>query len=268
MIDCVVDDEGNPIIVAGVTTVLKAFGAGPGLVQFAVDQTAAFAVANVDSLLNRSQGQGWGFLRWYHKREVDLEDPLRNASKGVVNDLAQLGTSMHDYIEADIWGDFPAPITTREQGEMVEAWESWRFEHEIKPMYTEVTVYGDGYAGTLDGIGWIDGKLILWDVKTSRRVGDSHLMQLAALREAKTMLALNSEGEWEVVELPEYEAFGFIQVRPNDTDTQGVAIPAFVQYHEYSEEELDLHYVKFQACLTMIQQDQAIKRLRKSKENQ
>ena len=84
-------------VVPGVTTVLKRLDK-PGVLQWAVDNTAAYAVANVDGLLNRTEEQGFGFLRWYWKRDPlkgDLSD-IRNYSDGVLNDAAELGTMMHD----------------------------------------------------------------------------------------------------------------------------------------------------------------------------
>lgn len=261
-IDAVVDNQGNAVIVPGVTTVLKSMGDGPGLVQWKIDQTAAYAVANVDALLNRTEEQGFGFLRWYHKRVPDLTDPLRNAHSGVLNDLAELGTSIHDYVEADTNDLFMPEIDTLQLEQMADAWHSWKFEHDIRVAYAELTVYGDGYAGTLDGIWWVDGKLALLDLKSSRAVGDSHLMQLAALREAKWFFVKDAEGGWSRRRVPEISEYALLQIRPDDDDK-----PRFVEYHVIPEEELDLYYSKFMHHLGNLQDDLAIKKLRKASES-
>jgi hypothetical protein len=265
LIDVVVDEDGKPIIVPGVTTVIKVAD-GDGLIQWSVDQVAAYAVANVDSLLNRTMEQGWGMLRFYHKRKPDLEDPLRNAHSGVLNDLAQLGTTMHDYIEIDLWGeDFPPQITSPEMAQMVDSWHTWKFMHDIKVVYTEVTLWHPeaGYAGTFDLLAWIDGELWLIDVKTSRRVGKSHMMQLAALREAPDAYTQDEDGQWIRLDLPKPTRYGFIQVRPDDTDYSGNPVPSFVALHEMSEELLDVYWERFKGCLAISDVDARLKELEK-----
>lgn len=253
-------DTGKAIVVPGVTTVLKAFGDAPALVQWKIDQTAAYAAANVDALLNRTVEQGFAMLRWYHKRVPDLDDPIRNAANGVLNDLAELGTNVHEWIQTDVDRDaFYPPITSVEMAEMVDAWNTWRFVNDVKPGLTEVTVYGDGYAGTFDLQWWINGKYTLGDIKTSRAVRDGHLAQLAALRAARMMFVKDEEGEWKEVEVPEVEQYGFIQARPDDTDNKGNFIPRFVKFHEVSGEILDLHYRRFMNMLDTLQIDRKLK---------
>lgn len=265
LIDVVVDADGKPIIVPGVTTVIKVAD-GDGLIQWSVDQTAAYAVANVDGLLNRTMEQGYAGLRWYHKRKLDLEDPLRNAHSGVLNDLAELGTNMHDYIEIDLWGnDFTPMITSPEMAQMVDSWHAWKFMHDIKVVYTEVTLWHPemGYAGTFDLLAWIDGDLWLIDVKTSRRVGKSHKMQLAALREAPYAFTQDENDEWIPLDLPKPTRYGFIQVRPDDTDYSGNPIESFVELHEMSEDILDVYWERFKGCLAISDVDARLKTLEK-----
>lgn len=247
----------------GVTTVLKVVD-GQGLIQWAVDQTAAYAVANIDALTNRTLEQGWGYLRYYHKRQPDLSDPLRSAHKGVLNDLAELGTNMHDWIEIDLTGaGFLPDITSQEMVEMIDAWETFKFTRTLVPELTEVTLWHPemGYAGTFDLLVWIDGELWLIDVKTSRRVGKSHKMQLAALREAPAMFQQNEAGIWERVDFTQPTRYGFIQVRPDDIDNNGDRIPAFVELHEVRPDILDQYWKRFEACLTISNLDANLKEL-------
>lgn len=259
-IEVALGEDGRIIVVPGVTTVLKAFGEAPALVQWKIDQTAAYAAANVDALYNRTVEQGFGFLRWYHKRVPDLSDPVRNAADGVLNDLADLGTNIHEWIQNTETGEaFPPPIDSIEMRQMTEAYKTWRFANTVKPIYTEVTVYSETYAGTLD-LGWfINGKFALVDIKSSRAVRDGHLMQLAALRQAEWMYVRNEAGEWERREAPGFEEFGFLQVRPDDMDTKGNPIPKFAKYHTVSEAELDLHYQKFVHALSTLLIDRELK---------
>jgi hypothetical protein len=263
-IPAVVDDDGKPIIVPGVTTVIKAFGDPPALVQWKIDQVAAYAVANIDGLYNRTMDQGFGFLRFYPKRKPDITDPLRTAHDGVLDDLAELGTKMHDWSQADVNGGMYPPSDSEEMDQMIEAWKTFRFTTRVEPLMTEVTVYGDGYAGTFDGLWYIDGKLTLLDEKTSRTIGDSHKMQLAALRKA-CQTGFYYEYDWELKEwhrfnVPEPEQYGFIQMRPND-DVHAARQNAFVEFHPISEAELDLHLIKFECALKVLQTDRKLKYL-------
>ncbi len=267
LIEVVVDAEGKPIIVPGITTVIKVAD-GQGLIQWSVDQVAAYAVANVESLLNRTMEQGWGFLRFLHKRRPDLSDPLRTAHSGVLDDLAELGTKMHEWIEVDLGvaDEFPPAIDSPEMAQMVEAWDAFKFLHDFKVVYSEVTVWHRtlGYAGTFDHLVWIDGVLWLIDVKTSRRIGKSHMMQLSALREADLMYGkvqrTTGEWEWELIDFPKPEKFGFIQVRPDDDRDRD----AFAELHEATTEELDIYFTRFKACLTIVECDYELKILAKS----
>lgn len=265
-VDAVIGDDGKPIVVPGATTVLKAFGDGPGLVQWKIDQTVAYAVANVDALMNRTPEQGFGFLRWYHKRTPDLNDPLVNAHSGVLNDLAELGTSIHEYAEADVMGEFLPDIETRQLAEMVSVWEDWRFVNEVEPVFTECTVYGDGWAGTFDGLWLINGRLSLLDIKSSRSIGDSHMMQLSALRHAmkngELLIETAAGSVWiDMNDVPEIEEYAFLQIRPNDDNK-----PAFVDYHVVSEDELDIHYENFLNLLHTLQNGARLRKLRKERE--
>ena len=177
--------DGKPLLVPGVTTVLGALDK-PGVLQWSIDNVAAYAVANVDALLNRDEIQGFGFLRFYHKRmkEQDFDNPeidIRNYSNGVLNDLAELGTLTHEWV-ADFANDFPEPEVTRpEQADMIAEFVDWWNANEVEVIGSEITVVGDGFAGTLDHLWIVNGVPTLVDVKTSRATRQEHFAQLSAL---------------------------------------------------------------------------------------
>jgi hypothetical protein len=130
------------------------------------------------------------FARFYHNRKPDFDDPevdIHDYHRGVLNDLADLGTMVHSYIEADLRGDFEPPLVRPEQIQMAEQYLLWRASVDLKVVQTEVTVFGDGYAGTADAFLWIDGILYAVDHKTSRAVRDEHMAQLAALGACHSM---------------------------------------------------------------------------------
>lgn len=254
-------------IVPGVTTVLKKLDK-PGVLQWAVDNTAAYAVANIDSLLNRTEEQGWGFLRWYWKRDPLASDDqdIRNYSAGVLNNAAELGTLMHDWIAAE-HDDLPYPDVTLAPPhfwEMVAQWDAWKVEHDIKPILTETTFWSDqyGYAGTADGLWEIDGVRTLLDVKTSRNVWDEHFMQLAALGACDTYL-IESDNKWTEQELPGFSQYALLHIRPSDTTKNGEPMEPFCRLEVVDMEEIPLHFEAFVGLLAVSEAQNKVREHRK-----
>lgn len=273
-------ENGKPSRVIGVTTALGVLDKS-GVTQWAVDNTAAFAVANVDALLNRSEEQGYGFLRWYHKRmkESDFDDPtvdIRDYSNGVLNDLAELGTTTGDWISAHMNGMFEPDLYRDEQVQMVEAFLNWKADHDIEVLATEATVVGGDHAGTLDEIWVIDGVPMLIDTKTTRHIRGTHYAQLAALGAAEAMLTEVGPGEgveyetkkwgktyWREDPLPAFSEYAILHLRPNDTDTQGNFVPAFCELKPVSHEKIDAGWALFRATVDARLALKAIKDLEK-----
>jgi hypothetical protein len=250
-----------------VTTVLKRLDK-PGVLQWAVDNTAAYAVANVEGLLNRTQEQGYGFLRWYWKRDPldgDLTD-IRNYSAGVLNDAAELGTLMHDWVAAE-HDDLPFPDVTNAPDyfwEMVAEWDEYKSKTVIKPLYTEVTLWNtvERYAGTADGIWDIDGVMTLVDLKTSRNTWDEHWMQLEALRRCDKLLT-EVDGEWIESANLVPEKMALLHIRPSDVDKNGNPMLPFAQLKVMADNEHDAMWQAFKGLLSVTHALSDIKALRK-----
>lgn len=264
--------------VPGVTTVLGILDK-PGVVQWAVNNTAAYAVANVDSLLSRTETQGYGFLRFYYNRmkEADFDNPevdIYNYSSGVLNDLAELGTVTHDWIASNVLDEFEPDLIRHEQVQMVEKFLDWRQEHVIDPITVEGTVVGNGYAGTLDHLWEVEclhgGKpcigegpiRCLIDAKTSRKTHGVHIAQLAALGAADTLMVETAEGDgelftskkwgktyWREEAMPGFSEYAILSLRPDDIDTRGNKIPSFVRLKHVSHEHIDAGWEMFQGAL-------------------
>ena len=232
---------GDKRVVPSVTTVLKAENK-PALVQWAVDQTAGYAVANATSLLSHSEDWGFKFLRWYHKRTAKIENAeldLNNYHEGVRDDAAEMGTAIHEWIQADLDPRLSYP-NLEEQGEpfwqMVDKWEVWKSNHTIVPHYTERTVWNDlGYAGTFDGLWEVDGKMTLMDIKSSRGLYDSTWMQLSALYNAPTMFDPQEDDTYVALhkwQLPVTD-LAVLHIRPNDWENHsGRPMEAFCKWVE------------------------------------
>lgn len=177
------DANGRAVIVPGVTTVTN-ISHKPALVQWACDQTAAYAATHIDQLLNRSELEGYAYLRYRWKREPKLDaDPnMRNWHEYVLNDAADMGRWGHAYVESDLLNEFGPEVTEDWQQEIADQWAAFKFEHDIEVGLVEATVYNPiGYAGTFDLLVKIDGVWYLLDIKTSRGTWPEHYMQLAAL---------------------------------------------------------------------------------------
>lgn len=268
-------------IVPGVTGINDAIAA-PGLIDWHVSQTAAYAVTHVDDLLNRTEEQGYRYLQYFSRRmtpeKMDAVD-IYDYSMGVLNDLSETGNFMHTYTEYDRNGWFaPEPSANREDlWQMVEAYHIWQTEHTLEVVSTEMTLFGHtengrGYAGTADWIGEVDGVPTLGDDKTSRKVHETHEAQLAALGAAHTWAREVPEGtegavyykivpsvakfhggqvdSWWVEEpVPAFSQYGVFQMRPDDHDHLGRFVPAFAEFHKIDYTLIDAGWDRFQAGL-------------------
>lgn len=159
----------NGMPVPSVTTVLKSLSE-EGLIQWAVEQTAAYAVMNVDKLAQIPDEKGFALLRYYWKRmnSAKVDDPwtdLNNYHTGVLNDAAQMGTWIHTFIEAHMnkW-DLPEPERI-EHEQMANAYLEWCQENFVTVYATEATIFGNGYAGTSDWFAEVNGVKYLGDNK-------------------------------------------------------------------------------------------------------
>lgn len=232
---------GSGRIVPSVTTILKN-ESKDALIQWAVDQTAGYAVANAEKLLTQSEEWGFKGLRWYYKKQAPLEGKgvdLNSYYNGVRDDAADSGTWIHEWIQADTVPELQYPSTDdvgKPQWEMVEAWEQWKAGKEIIPHFTEVTVWNEelGYAGTFDGIWQVDGKHYLMDIKSSRGLYMSTWMQIAALNACPEAFVPKDEDNY--MSLRDWqkpvEGFAVLHIRPGDWDNRGNYMAPFCKWVE------------------------------------
>ena len=274
------DSKGKPkpTKVPGITTVTGALDK-PGVVQWAVDLTAAYAVANAQDLLARDEDWGFRKLRFYHSRKPDYDNPETNVNNfhvGVLDDLANQGTVIHAAIEAYIKDDyFGAPDWTRpEQEEAFGLFVEWAAENVLEWIASESTVIHpeSGYAGTGDI--WVrlkDSPEDVWyiDVKSSRNIHDTHVMQGAAIKNAPLQM-VEAEGgvpykgrEWVEVPAVTVTRVGVLQVRQVSVDEYGNNIPAFVKLHEIPEVELEPAYEQFLGALQVRKAQAKLRDVRK-----
>jgi len=244
-------------VLPSVTTILKN-EAKPAISQWVADQTAAWAVANVDKLLTMDEAKAFGMLRWYWNRSP--KDPLSKESEllgyhaGVLSDSGELGDAVHEWIEADLSGTTPYPDVSDKGArfwECVSAWDAFKAQHEITFHRTEVTVWnnrsdGLGYAGTFDLLLEIDGVLTLVDIKTSRGLYSSTWMQLAALFNAPVLLEEGEDGVDKYIHdwTAPVKNLAVIHVRPSDITSQGVPMEPFAKLVQMPASP-DIHFQSF-----------------------
>lgn len=254
-------------VVPSITNCIGALEA-PGIVQWSVDQTVSRMAVDFERLKDSSaedifRRERFGLSR---AKSADFDDPMfewTQAYSVALNELADLGTRVHDWIEADLLGHIEPDIYSKAQEEMVIEWLNWKADQDIVVHAIEATVYGDRYAGTADLFWNLNGVNRLDDIKTSKAVRDSHVAQLAALG-ASDLLAkevpADTEGavghkprkadkefsSWWVKDvLPPVEAYGILQLRPTDWDKMGYEIAPFCTLHDIPQERIDAGFELF-----------------------
>lgn len=260
--------DGQQLKVPGVTTIL---GALPkeGLIQWSVDNTVAYMLANLDRVMDLEDSVAFQKFRFYHSRKPAMDSPELNpfnAHAGVLNDAAETGTRVHDWIAAHVTGLIEPELVNAQQEEAVEAFLKWYADQDISPVLTEATVVNEtlGYAGTLDHVWNINGRTLLVDVKTSKRVYDSHVAQIAALRNSEYRMVETTKGKgvlfksrrhgdtyWTAAPLPEVEGSMILKTRFEDIDNQGTVIDPVCEPYYIKPEFERVGFNLFTACLTM-----------------
>lgn len=283
---------GDGTVVPSVTTALKSVGDPSGLIYWSVEQTVLYSVTHIDDLLTRTEEAGARYLQYVSskpKNEV-LDDPdfnPYNAHRKVLDDLSNTGDWIHRYIENDLNGLFPDEPQREDHYEMAQAFQDWRSEHDVEVLATEATVFGDGFAGTGDFWAKVDGVPMLVDTKSSRKLGNSHIAQLAALGSCDTMAVEVSEGTegavyhkltpavakqhggqvdswWASRPTPDFTTYGVLQVRPADFDRKtGEYIAPFCKLHVVPQKKIDAGFDFFKAGLLACRAESMLKRLEK-----
>lgn len=120
---------------------------------------------------------------------------IQTAYKSIGKDAAQIGTIVHDWIESAIkykMNGGAAPKTPKgdEVGSCIKAYKDWSRERKPKWLQTEQKIYYHDpggvncYAGTVDAVAEVDGKLCVIDFKTSKKIYKPYHLQVAAYAQA------------------------------------------------------------------------------------
>ena len=161
-------------LVCSVTNVLGAL-AKPALPRWAAKVVAEQAWALRGSLAELDEAEAVDLLKG---------SPWRSSGRA-----ARRGDLVHEMLERTTTGRRTAPLEG-EAAQYQAGIDAFLENHEVEARLTEVTLFGDGYAGTADMIGELDGVPVVLDYKTNPKgaLYDEVALQLAALRYCETMV--------------------------------------------------------------------------------
>jgi len=173
-----------------VTTILGAVDGSKAtpLMQWAANEAVAWVRENCR--YGECEFQGWG-ESIFHVCEDDLNE-ARFAYKQTSQIALDVGSEVHNAIEVHLRAQLQGTLSynfgkavanlSPQAANAFGAFLSWMDEHEVKPIALEQKVYGPTWAGTLDFVGWFDGKIYVIDWKTSKAFYKSMRQQVAAYR--------------------------------------------------------------------------------------
>lgn len=146
---------------------------------------------------------------------IRVLEAYNRMSEAALAPYAQRGTEVHTLTEEwDVMEkagrDFDVDAVPEDRAGYLMAWINFRADFDFAPTHIEHRVLHEKlwYAGTIDRIGVVRGKLAVVDIKTSARLGPAVGVQLAAYQHAFTeevcesryAVQLSADGTYRVVE--------------------------------------------------------------------
>lgn len=180
--------------------------------------------------------EGW---RWYDKKWISVTTILSNAVANpglnrwfknnsakkiekVQRETSTFGTDCHVYLEDLLKGKEPYPKKSTHR-KFIDIFKRWIRDNNVKPIHLEKQLVSerDGYAGTADFIGSINGKEVIADWKVTRSYKITNGWQLAAYRMAyqqecgkyQGLMGVQFNRITGVPKIFEYEHYDFIETR-------------------------------------------------------
>lgn len=168
--------SNNGEIIPGVTSVLGVI-AKPALVNWAANTATDYIAEQI------VPGKGYDELQLQ-----TIFDNGRRAHWQKKVDAGAIGSFVHKFVEDYINGKNPPIPVNEDLKKAVGRFMNWVKEHSVKFLLSEQVIYSRKYkyAGTLDFVCKIDGKMYLGDLKTSNGIyKEEYGMQLAAYKHAR-----------------------------------------------------------------------------------
>ena len=163
-----------------VTTILGQLDKSGPLMGWAVKITVGYIASKLDEIragtLELTENNASMFLKEAKKQHKELKEKS-----------AELGSEVHNLIEVYLKNQNIAGLLSGNPKLVIpfEAFKNWQSTYKFKLVNSEHIVWSiDGFAGTLDCVAELNGKLYLVDFKTSNAIYDEYIMQVAAYAHA------------------------------------------------------------------------------------
>ena len=134
--------------------------------------------------------------------EIEIEQIFKEAGREHVKGkekAADIGTAIHKWAELYLLGKKPKKPKNPQMLLGINAFLKWLKEYKVELVYTERKVYSrlHDYAGTVDLVAKIDGKLSVVDFKSSNGLYNEYRFQVASYMQAlREELALDFKQYW------------------------------------------------------------------------
>lgn len=193
-----------------VTTILGVIGK-PALVNWAAKvERELVSEVSADLYTDAAGTPAMSRTAWLTTLQARLGK--EKAHKKELAKAAEIGSQVHALVEWTLKGELchkvgPSPMISDKAQWAFMAWEDWRKRVDLKPIFVEQTVWSTewGYAGTLDLLAEVEGKLTVLDWKTGKAVYAEDHLQNAAYRHAIREMGHGDPVQGIVVRLPKVE---------------------------------------------------------------
>lgn len=152
----------------------------------------------------------WNLWQPWAKSDERAYNSARHKHKEFRDERGEVGTGVHQYIDEWVKGEEPmAEFLDIEQQQMVQQFEEAVFITGMEFDDAELTLWGDTWAGTLDLRGTVYSERLgrmataIFDVKTSKAIYPEVMIQLAALKSARTQFRQVENGTLNAIHLPD-----------------------------------------------------------------
>lgn len=183
------DDPKGKNVIPSVTEIISDCTNSSGaLTQWAANMCKEWILDNADEEVYKPSGN---VPTKYIYKLFDHElDDMRFNFRKVSQKALDIGSEVHNAVEKHLQGK-PFKLTTKEAENAFKAFLQWADENKLQPVSLEQTVYGDGWAGTLDFDGYFNGERYIIDWKSSKSHYPEMRYQVAAYRHATDCRVMN-----------------------------------------------------------------------------
>lgn len=133
--------------------------------------------------------KGIAFYKWLADKGWDDSQALKISAGNRGSRVHAVTEILESGGEFDITTQVESVDGTRQELDALEltavnSFINWHVETKPVCLAKELTVFGDGYAGTIDRIYLIDGKVWIVDLKTSKQIWEEMILQISAYAHA------------------------------------------------------------------------------------